>query len=145
MNIIDNDEIIFYKCDDYYKYPTPIFKTNWRNNGSYMLIDQGKINCIFRENEKHIIYYKNGICHRDNDLPAIEYINSNWDIVLIYVKNNKIHRDNNLPAIVCGQLGISTNLTPEQARKEIIDNPNIKDFCMHYYKYGEFIEWVKAS
>ena len=38
---------------------------------------------------------KNGNCHRDNDLPAIEYNNGNkW-----WFKNGKLHRDGDLPAI----------------------------------------------
>jgi hypothetical protein len=52
--------------------------------------------------EEHIVYddgkqewYRNGLIHRDNDLPAI--ILSNGD--QIWCKNDKVHRDGDLPAI----------------------------------------------
>ena len=39
-------------------------------------------------------WYKNGLCHRSCDMPAIEYKNGTKE----WFKNNKRHRDNYLPA-----------------------------------------------
>ena len=41
------------------------------------------------------IWYKSGECHRDNDLPAIEFNNGDK----YWYKNNLLYRDNDLPAI----------------------------------------------
>jgi hypothetical protein len=41
-------------------------------------------------------WYKNGKAHRDNDLPAIIYI----DKTRIWCKNGNYHRDNDLPAVI---------------------------------------------
>lgn len=40
-------------------------------------------------------WYKNGLNHRDDDLPAIEY----FDGAKAWKKNGKFHRENDLPAI----------------------------------------------
>ena len=40
-------------------------------------------------------WFKNGKCHRDNNLPAIEHLNGDK----YWYKNNKRHRDGDLPAI----------------------------------------------
>jgi hypothetical protein len=41
-------------------------------------------------------WYQNGLNHRENDLPAIEINNgTKW-----WMKNGKLHRDNDLPAVV---------------------------------------------
>jgi len=41
-------------------------------------------------------WFKNGLYHRDNDLPAIIYNTG----TMYWFKNNKPHRDNNKPAII---------------------------------------------
>lgn len=47
---------------------------------------------------KHVskAWCKNGVFHRDNDLPALVFDNGSCE----WYKNGKIHRDNDLPAIV---------------------------------------------
>ena len=40
-------------------------------------------------------WYKNGKLHRENDLPAVEYNNGTKE----WYKNGKQHRDNDLPAV----------------------------------------------
>lgn len=40
-------------------------------------------------------WYKEGVLHREEDLPAIEYINR----IKIWYKNGLLHRDNDHPAI----------------------------------------------
>ena len=40
-------------------------------------------------------WYKDGVLHRDNDLPAIEFANGNKE----WYQNGNLHRDNDLPAI----------------------------------------------
>lgn len=40
-------------------------------------------------------YYRNGLLHRDNDLPAVECAHG----TKFWFKNGKLHRDNNLPAM----------------------------------------------
>ena len=53
-----------------------------------------KINIIIEfSNDKY--WYKNGVFHRDNDLPAIEYA----DGYKAWYKNGERHRGNDLPAI----------------------------------------------
>src|SRR3972149_6313730 len=42
-----------------------------------------------------IEYYKDGKLHRDNDLPAIEFISGSK----FWYQNGELHRDNDLPAI----------------------------------------------
>jgi antitoxin component YwqK of YwqJK toxin-antitoxin module len=42
-----------------------------------------------------ILYLKNGVIHRDNDLPAV-ILN---DGIKLWYKNGEIHRDNDLPAV----------------------------------------------
>jgi len=42
------------------------------------------------------VWYKNGVLHRDNDLPALIKL----DNEIIWYKNGHIHRDNDLPAII---------------------------------------------
>ena len=42
-------------------------------------------------------WYKNGVKHRDNDLPAGIWRNGNQ----YWYKNGKQHRDNGLPAVIC--------------------------------------------
>ena len=42
-------------------------------------------------------WYKNGKIHRDNDLPAVEFLNGDK----YWFQNGNFHRDNDLPAIVC--------------------------------------------
>ena len=41
-------------------------------------------------------WFKNGLLHRDNDLPAIVYTNGTKE----WYKNDKPHRDNDQPAII---------------------------------------------
>ena len=43
-------------------------------------------------------WYKNGIKHRDNDLPASIYSNGHQ----FWYKNGNLHRDNDLPAVIYG-------------------------------------------
>jgi hypothetical protein len=62
------------------KYPYPLYETG--------------LICIISK-KKNIRYYKNGLLHRDEDLPAIEYANGEKH----YYKNGFLHRDFNLPAI----------------------------------------------
>lgn len=59
----------------------------------YPLNETGLI-CIISK-KKNIRYYKNGLLHRDEDLPAIEYANGEKH----YYKNGLLHRDGDLPAI----------------------------------------------
>ena len=42
-------------------------------------------------------WYKSGECHRNGDLPAIEYSNGGK----VWCKNGKLHRDGDLPAEEC--------------------------------------------
>jgi len=44
----------------------------------------------------YIAFKKNGRFHRDNDLPAIIYVNGSK----YWYQNNLLHRDNDLPAII---------------------------------------------
>jgi antitoxin component YwqK of YwqJK toxin-antitoxin module len=41
-------------------------------------------------------WYKNGLKHRENDLPAIIYN----DGTQIWYQNGKLHRENNMPAVI---------------------------------------------
>ena len=52
--------------------------------------DLPAIECLNRT-----LYYKNGILHRDGDLPAAIYQNGEER----YYKNGNLHRDSNLPAV----------------------------------------------
>jgi len=47
-------------------------------------------------NEGSQSWYKDGIRHRDNDLPAIIYHNGKKE----WYQNGKLHRDNDLPAVI---------------------------------------------
>jgi len=51
-----------------------------------------EINCY----DGSIEFYKNGRCHRDNDLPAIIYEDGSQE----WYKHGEIHRDNDLPAAI---------------------------------------------
>ena len=48
------------------------------------------------KNSSGTFHYKNGECHRDNDLPAVIYDNG----TKAWYQNGKCHRDNDLPAVV---------------------------------------------
>lgn len=144
FNIL-NDEfknIIFYNLDDinccYYDYNLNSLQLNYINHkGEY-----------HRDNDKSgnqqpsvigddgtLFYHINGILHRESDLPAIYYGNSNpWqEGDMVYMKNYKYHRDDDIygnpqPAIIYG--------TPSDY------NNYIK--CK-FYKNGFFIEGIKID
>jgi ribosomal protein L25 (general stress protein Ctc) len=54
-------------------------------------------NSVKKITEYHdVIWYKNGLIHRDNDLPAVIYSNG----AKYWYQNSLWHRDNDLPAVV---------------------------------------------
>lgn len=105
------------KFIDYQTYENNILNDFWEKDGCYtvkvlpndkgyhlnnliLTIENHKLNSI---NDKpslvnpdlnHFVWHKNGLRHRDNDLPAvIENEGKEW------YQNGLLHRDNDLPAI----------------------------------------------
>lgn len=74
--------------------------------------------------EDRTVYFKNNIVHRDDDLPAEIFKESEDYKVLYYYKNGKIHRDDNKPAII---------------HIKLINN-NWEDYKLEYYQYGKYID-----
>lgn len=129
MDIIDNYEVIKYRNGDIFKYDTIRDYEHNDTDPMYIHFVKGaKYNCSSRE--ILTVYYKNGICHREGDLPAVILKNGFFEQFHIYVKNGQIHRDNNLPAIIATMWSNVFNLlTPEQAQQYIEDN-NMADNTM---------------
>ena len=65
-------------------------------NGRYHKKDLLAKNGEHIDDYGNIRWYKDGMVHRDNDLPACIYNNGE----LRWVQNDLIHRDNDLPAII---------------------------------------------
>ena len=84
----------------------------------------------YRNHNGDQIWYKNGLCHRDNDLPAVILSDGHQ----IWYKNDVRHRDNDLPA------EISISGTQKWYRNGLIHRDN--DMPAILYK-GGFAEWYK--
>jgi hypothetical protein len=86
---------------------------------------------VLNYSDKTKKYYKNGVLHRDGDLPAIECPNR-----ALYYKNGKLHRDGDLPA------GIYLNGEERYYKNGKLhrdfDLPAVKysDGSKYYYKNG---------
>jgi hypothetical protein len=78
-----------------------IKKVNLIDNIKIFIKFNNGINCY---TTKH--WYKNGLIHRENDKPAIEWSNGRkeWWI------NGKLHRENDKPAIELFSSGLMENL-----------------------------------
>ena len=51
---------------------------------------------INKEQKEYIVWYYNGLMHRENDLPAVVYKSGTQ----YWYYNNSIHRENDLPAVI---------------------------------------------
>lgn len=83
MDVVNNIEIINYH-NDFIKYKTPI---GFNLDGSIQYLEEGTMledSCNL--NFKITAYYENGICHRDNNKPAVIINNKTY----IYVNHNMI-------------------------------------------------------
>lgn len=141
MDIIDNFEVIEYRDGDIIKYDTVIDYEHYDNTQKYSYYKKGEQYEGYSHNPM-IVYYKNGICHRENDLPAVSIINDRFKQYYIYVKNGKIARDNALPAFITTDESYNfNNLTIEQA-ETYISNNTLKETHLYYFKDGECVKYL---
>ncbi len=84
-------------CDDHSGLQTAvtchgILMEWWKDGGCHRDNDLPAVTCPDGTRE----WWKNGVCCRDNDLPAIIYMDGTKE----WMKGGERHRDNNLPAII---------------------------------------------
>ncbi len=87
---------------------------------------------------------KNGLSHRDNDLPAIEYDNG----IKCWYQNGKLHRENDLPAIE-GYDGTKCWYKNDNAHRignpAIIYHDNTERFYINGIKYTKENYWKEIG
>lgn len=141
MDIIDNYETITYYPGDIIKYDT-VVDYNYHSSKDFEFYRKGD---TFEGYGYMIAHYKNGICHRDKDKPAVRYIGQDYAQIDFYVKEGVITRDNNLPAyILTEQKKLFNNLTPQQARQLISSNNDYTAY-IYYFSNGKFIDRVSST
>ena len=88
-----------------------------------------------RLGKKCIVYVKDGVIHRDNDLPAI----ITYDGSQFWCQNGMIHRDNDLPAIIFAD-GIKVwmqngEITQKTVRPSVMYPDGYEEYHISGFKY----------
>jgi alpha-N-acetylglucosamine transferase len=71
-----------------------IKKRQFYNDSTY--INDEIANGMYIDEYGNLLWYKDGLLHRDNDKLAVIYISGTQ----IWYRNGKTHRDNDLPAVI---------------------------------------------
>lgn len=136
MDVIDNYEVITYKHGDQFKYDTPYFILP---DGSVKLCKKGKL-FDGRNQRTMTVYYKNGICHRDNDEPAVIFEKfNNYKQDYIYVKNGMIHRHQYPAVFISKQDKMEIDDKQSDETYEYLCQRNMFEGKCHYFTEGKHI------
>lgn len=87
--------------------------------------------CEVRRHSNYVEYYKHGKLHRENDLPAVEYVNGDK----FWYKDGKLHREGGMPAVI---LSNGTSYYKDGKRHRDNDLPAVEDISgfKAWYKDG---------